>query len=494
MLSLGFEFRRGTNSKGKPQVKEMIDQDYVGQTISGCRIIKNIGQGGMGVVYEAEQASLDRKVAIKFLASSISGNKEFVCRFFREAKLVASLNHPNILQVYDVGQESNVVYMVTELVKGRTLNQILREKGRLPEEEALSIIYDIAAALGEAEEHNIVHRDLKPANVMVTHNNIVKVMDFGVAKNIADHTESITRTGDILGTPAYMSPEQIEGGDVDIRTDIYSLGLILFCLVTGKPACEGSTPATILHNQVYSPLPDLKKINPDLSDSVCSIITKMTSKRPGDRFQSPQDLLDNIKLLKKHAETFSTAFEKHTKSVPSSIPCKRSRKIGSLYLSAGLIVVFIVLGISFFVLKGAKSYQKQVSQKPANGDKIVLRWDPDGNITFMNNYGKELFGYDADEILRQNLVGTIVPKTESSGRDLERMIEDIEKNPERYRDNFNQNIRSNGELIWIQWTNKPIFDEEGNMSEILSTGKQINDPNIILSKVFSRRRDHLVLK
>ena len=240
----------------------MVIQDYIGKTIGGCEIIKKLGEGGMGVVYEAVQSSLNRRVAVKFLAPHISNNKDFVYRFFREAKSAAGINHPNVLQVYNVGEEDNIIYMITELVKGKTLNKIVQEKGKLKEEEALTIVHDIASALIEAEKNDIVHRDLKPDNIMITESNIVKVMDFGLAKNVASSTQHITQTGTIIGTPQYMSPEQIKGENIDIRSDIYSLGLILFYLVTGKSAYEGKTPVTIFHDQVYTPLPDPKKINP----------------------------------------------------------------------------------------------------------------------------------------------------------------------------------------------------------------------------------------
>jgi PAS domain S-box-containing protein len=461
----------------------MNTQDYTGKTIGGCRIIKKLGEGGMGVVYEAEQSSLARKVAIKFLALHISHNKDFVSRFFREAKSAAGINHPNVLQVYNVGQEDNTIYMITELIKGKTLNQIIKEKGRLSEEEALSIVHDIASALIDAEKNNIVHRDLKPDNVMITEDNIVKVMDFGLAKNVASSAQAITQTGTIIGTPQYMSPEQIKGENIDIRSDIYSLGLILFYLVTGKTAYEGNTPVTIFHNQVYSPLPDPKKINPNLSEQVSNIIIKMTKKKTEDRFQSPKDVLNAINSLQKGVKPFSIASKNEGIEPTIFIP---QRKKTYLYLTGVLIVIFIMMGISFFMLKSTMSNAEKTSQELGNKeDRIVLRWDTKGNITFLNNYGKEFFGYRTDEILGKGIIGTIVPKTESSGRDLERMIKDIEKNPERYSNNFNENICSNGELVWIQWANKPIFDTEGNIREINSIGKEIKDPEMIKKKIIT---------
>ncbi|MDY6863735.1 MAG: transporter substrate-binding domain-containing protein [Thermodesulfobacteriota bacterium] len=461
----------------------MLTDDFIGKTIGGCRIIKRLGEGGMGIVYEAEQSSLARKVAIKFLASHISNNKDFVSRFFREARSAAGINHPNVMQVYNVGQEGNAIYMITELVKGKTLNQIVTEKGRLSEEEALSIVHDVALALIDAEKKEIVHRDLKPDNVMITEDKIVKVMDFGLAKNVGSSTQAITQTGTVIGTPQYMSPEQIKGEKVDIRSDIYSLGLILFYLTTGKTAYEGNTPVTVFHNQVYTPLPDPRKINLDLSGSVSNIIIKMTRKNPEERFQSPKDIINAIKLIQKGDTTFSISLKKET--IEPTILIPKGKKT-YLYLRRAFIVILVILGISFLIFKGANIIEKKARNGLAKKeDRIVLRWDTKGNITFLNNYGKEFFGYSIDEILEKNIIGTIVPKTESSGRDLEKMIKEIETHPERYKDNVNENICSDGKLVWIQWTNKPLYDKKGNIREIISIGKEIKDIVKVKKKILT---------
>ncbi|MCK5707472.1 MAG: transporter substrate-binding domain-containing protein [Candidatus Aureabacteria bacterium] len=321
--------------------------DYIGKIIGGCSILRKIDEGGMGVVYEAEQSSLSRKVAIKFLSSNLAHNEDFVLRFFREAKSAACLTHPNVLQVFNVGKEDDVVYMITELVRGKTLKQLVNEKGVFLEKEALPIIRDIASALNEAARNNIVHRDIKPNNVMLTDNNIVKVMDFGLAKSVTSETQAITNTGAILGTPQYMSPEQIKGEGVDIRSDIYSLGLVLYFILTGKPAFDGKSSVTIYHDQVYSSLPDPKKINPNISEQVRNIIIKMTKKKPEDRFQSSREIVEAIDLIIKDPKMFTAVYKKEKIDATIFI-AKKSYK--HFYVFA-IVIVFLVLGIVGFYFK-----------------------------------------------------------------------------------------------------------------------------------------------
>ena len=209
-----------------------------GQTISHYRILEKIGQGGMGEVYLADDTTLDRKVALKFLPDVFTGDPERMARFEREAKLLASLNHPNIAGIYGLEQADGNRFLVLEYVEGETLQARL-SKGAMPLEDALALWRQIAEGLEAAHERGIIHRDLKPANVMITSEEKVKILDFGLAKALADETQSIdssqsptltesmTRPGVILGTAAYMSPEQAKGKSVDKRADIWAFGCIL---------------------------------------------------------------------------------------------------------------------------------------------------------------------------------------------------------------------------------------------------------------------------
>jgi serine/threonine protein kinase/Tol biopolymer transport system component len=242
----------------------------IGQTISHYRIVQKIGQGGMGEVFLAEDLSLDRKVALKFLTDAFTGDPERMARFEREAKILASLNHPNIAGIYGLEQVDGKRFLVLEYVAGETLKASL-SKGALPLENALELCRQIAEGLEAAHEKGIIHRDLKPANVMITAEEKIKILDFGLAKALADDTQSIdspqsptiteamTRPGVVLGTAAYMSPEQAKGKAVDKRTDIWAFGCILYECLTGKRAFEGETVTETLA-AVITKEPELEKV------------------------------------------------------------------------------------------------------------------------------------------------------------------------------------------------------------------------------------------
>ncbi|MBN1676306.1 MAG: transporter substrate-binding domain-containing protein [Kiritimatiellae bacterium] len=449
-------------------------RDYTGQTIGGCRILTKLGQGGMGVVYEAEQSSLNRHVAVKFLAEHLAGDEAFVSRFLREARVAAGLNHPNALAVYDVGREGDTLYMITELVRGRNLVQIVTDGGPLSEADALAIVRDVASALVEAEANGLVHRDLKPANVMVTEKDVVKVMDFGLAKCIAGVNPDLTRTGTVIGTPQYMSPEQIKNEPVDIRSDLYSLGLILFYLVTGKPAYEGGTSVSICHDQVYTRLPDPRKVTPGLSGAVRDLILQMTRKDPAKRFQSPRDVVLAAEQARQSGADSRGAFGV-TLARPAVPVVRRPRRAWRGVLAA-LVVAAAVAGGGYWVLRHFPWNRPCVVAEPGADARIVLRWSPQGTITFLNKYGRECFGYDTDDVLGKHVVGTIVPVTESSGRDLEQMIAGISGDPAAYATNVNENICSDGRLIWVRWENCPVFDRTGKLREIVSRGERVPRP------------------
>ncbi len=240
-----------------------LDSNLVGRTVLHYRIIDKLGEGGMGVVYRADDTKLDRQVAIKVLPDIFSGDPERLARFEREAKLLASLNHPNIAAIHGLEQADGKRFLVMELVEGETLAQRIA-KGPLPVDEALEVCRQIAEGLEAAHEKGIIHRDLKPANVKITPEGKVKILDFGLAKAFqaeaaaaADHsptiTEVMTRAGVILGTAAYMSPEQARGKPVDKRADIWAFGCVLYECLTGKRAFRGrdvaDTMAAILKGE-----------------------------------------------------------------------------------------------------------------------------------------------------------------------------------------------------------------------------------------------------
>src|SRR5258706_955991 len=224
--------------------------DYIGH----YRITQLLARGGMGVVYKAFEATLNRHVAIKLLSPTLAADQEFVQRFLHEAQVVANLHHPNIIHIYYIGQHGDLLYFAMELVEGADLETLLRQQQQFSVREAVGFIYQAALALQYAHKHNLLHRDIKPSNLMVAPDGVVKVTDFGLAHNVkADHTGM---SMSILGTPDYLSPEEIRGQTVDHRSDMYSLGATLYHLLAGRPPFSGTTQEEILQHHLRSqPLP-----------------------------------------------------------------------------------------------------------------------------------------------------------------------------------------------------------------------------------------------
>jgi eukaryotic-like serine/threonine-protein kinase len=254
-------------------------------------IVRELGRGGMGVVYLARDSVLEREVAYKVLPEGLRGNPNALKNFLREAKAAAQLNHANIVTVYDAGESEHGFYMAMELVEGTTLKEILRQRGPVSANAAAYILRQMASALAYAHGRKVVHRDIKTANTMWTTEKHVKIMDFGLAKLMEEVRNATTL---ISGTPFYMSPEQTLGRDVDHRTDLYSLGVTLFELVTGElPFQKGNVP----YHHVHTAPPDPRTIKADVPEGLCKLILRCLQKVPADRFESAKDLLDELDRL-----------------------------------------------------------------------------------------------------------------------------------------------------------------------------------------------------
>jgi serine/threonine protein kinase/formylglycine-generating enzyme required for sulfatase activity len=258
---------------------------------------KIIGQGGMGEVYLGRQISLDRPVAIKLLRDEYARDESFIARFKREAKSAAKLIHPNIIQVYQLGDSNGEYYFAMEFVEGKDLQVILKEnKGKLSTQESVQIIFGVAKALEIAGQFGIVHRDIKPSNVLITKENNIKVMDFGLAKAFQDSSTNVTMSGAVMGTANYMSPEQAEGKDVDQRTDIYSLGVMFYQLLTGYLPFSGENPTSLAFQHVHSkPIAPMDKIN-GVSKGLNDICVKCLAKKKEDRYQNATELMADLQL------------------------------------------------------------------------------------------------------------------------------------------------------------------------------------------------------
>jgi serine/threonine-protein kinase len=257
-----------------------------------------IGRGGMAEVYRARDLRLDRVVAIKTLRSDLARDPTFQARFRREAQSAASLNHPSVIAVYDTGEDmldnNPVPYIVMEYVEGRTLRDVLHEEHRLPAERALQLVDGILRALDYSHRGGIVHRDIKPANVMLTTNNEVKVMDFGIARALADSAATMTATAQVIGTAQYLSPEQARGERVDARSDIYSTGCVLYELLTGRPPFQGDSPVAIAYQHVREEAPPPSQLDPSIPQYANAIVMKALAKDPNYRYQSASEMRADI--------------------------------------------------------------------------------------------------------------------------------------------------------------------------------------------------------
>ena len=262
------------------------------------KITAKIGAGGMGAVYEAIQLKLDRKVAVKVLADRLASDPEFLERFKREARAAAVVNHPNLVQVFDYGEADGLHYSIMEYVEGENLVQRLKRTGPLPVSEALEIVSKVAEALRAAWAKKIIHRDIKPENIMITADGQVKLADLGLAKILTEES-SMTMTGMGLGSPHYMAPEQAEDAkDVDNRTDIYSLGVTLLTLVTGKKAFKGNSPYALIKAHAEKPIPTGAELGTELPDGIDALIGRMAAKRPEERYADYDGLLTDITSLR----------------------------------------------------------------------------------------------------------------------------------------------------------------------------------------------------
>ncbi|MBI2191230.1 MAG: SUMF1/EgtB/PvdO family nonheme iron enzyme [Planctomycetes bacterium] len=270
-----------------------------GMRLGHYRLIRKLGEGGMGSVFEAIQDGLNRRVALKILPQRLLTDSAYLERFQREARAAASLNHPNIVTVYDIGHDRGHHFFSMEFVDGESLQKRLEREGKLPLPEALSIVIRVADALDYAWKHTkIIHRDIKPDNILLTREKHVKLADLGLAKSTQEET-GVTTTDTAIGSPAYMAPEQARAAkDVDCRADIYSLGITFFHLVTGHRPFQGSTPLAVQLAHQEQPFPDPRQHEPSLPPSVCAVLRRMCGKTPEERYQTPEELLADLEKLK----------------------------------------------------------------------------------------------------------------------------------------------------------------------------------------------------
>ena len=324
-------------------------------------ILEKIGNGGMATVYKARCHVLNRNVAVKVLKEEFTTDAEFVKRFNIEAQSAASLSHPNIVSIYDVGNEGDIYYIVMELVQGKTLKEIITDEGILPWKWTVNIAIQIASALEVAHRHNIVHRDIKPHNIIITEDGTAKVTDFGIAKAVSNST--ITSFGATIGSVHYFSPEQARGGYTDAKSDLYSLGVVMYEMLTGKVPFDADTPVSVALKHMQEVPVEPKTLNPTIPDSVNKIIIKAMQKEPSLRYISATEMLTDLKESIKNPNGNFVVMSKAVTDEPTRVmsveeaekEAKREEKQGKKKKNKAkkiVLIVFLCLLIFFGAMFG----------------------------------------------------------------------------------------------------------------------------------------------
>lgn len=264
------------------------------QQLGHYDIVAELGRGGMGVVYKGYEQSLNRYVAIKVLADSLAHDASVKERFLREARSMAALNDPHIIQIYFIGDDAGQTYFVMEFVDGESLGSLLKRESKLKPEQAAKIIYQTAQGLITAHDKGVIHRDIKPGNLMITARGSVKIADFGIALTTQDFSKKLTSTGEFVGTPGYLSPEVCLGKPVDQRSDIFSLGIVLFECLAGRMPFTDESPLGLMLEVVKAEIPDVRQLNSEVDPEIARVLGKMIAKDPGERYQSCQELVDDL--------------------------------------------------------------------------------------------------------------------------------------------------------------------------------------------------------
>ena len=344
-------------------------------------IIKRIGEGGMANVYLAIDVILDRKVAIKILRGDLANDEKFIRRFQREALSASSLSHPNIVEIYDVGEDNGNYYIVMEYVEGRTLKQLLKKRGHLTVGEAVDIMLQLTDGMIHAHDSYIIHRDLKPQNIMIQENGQIKITDFGIA--MALNSTQLTQTNSVMGSVHYLPPEQASGKGSTIKSDIYSMGILFYELLTGVLPFKGDNAVEIALKQMKEAIPSVRKQNPNIPQSVENIILRATAKNPKNRYNDSREMYNELKHCldedKQDVDRIVFKYPEHesedTKKIPvikneekkkndvestgdivKQIPKEKPSKSKMVIwiLSGVLFLIIAILAIAFFLTAGKK--------------------------------------------------------------------------------------------------------------------------------------------
>ena len=375
-------------------------------------IIKSIGEGGMANVYLAYDTILDRNVAIKVLRGDLANDEKFVRRFQREALSASSLSHPNIVAMYDVGEDDGLYYIVMEYVEGKTLKQLLKKRGSLTLSEAIDIMLQLTDGMAHAHDSYIVHRDLKPQNIMIQDDGQIKITDFGIA--MALNSTQLTQTNSVMGSVHYLPPEQAAGKGTTIKSDIYSMGIIFYELLTGELPFKGDSAVEIALKQMKEPLPDVHKLNNDIPQSIENIILKSTAKNPKNRYDDAKsmhnDLLTALNDDRITEPPYVYPYPEHEvdettkimepisdeEGIATPIIDEKTKKSNKLIIALSIIAGVIVLAlISVFFIIPALTAEKDVKVPDVSGMTVSKAEDTleDAGLT-VNSKIKEISSED----------------------------------------------------------------------------------------------------
>ena len=356
----------------------------IGTTLSArYRLLSKLGSGGMSTVYLAQDETLERSVAVKVMHAGISDQPDQIERFRREARAVAQLSHPNVVAVIDAGEDGGHPYIVFEHVEGETLKQRIDRLGRLPVDEAAAYAIEIGRGLAAAHARRLVHRDVKPQNVLIDAEGRAKVTDFGIALSL--ESDGLTKTGRVLGTTDYVSPEQAMGKEVDARSDIYSLGILLYEMLTGQPPFQAETLVGVAMKHVNEPIPDIQAARPQVSAALSAVVERSTAKNPGHRYTDMGAMLADLEGALDVEVSRAGGATGEATTVIESVP-DRSRLLPGRKVSiAGILLVLgaaaVALGIA--ALTGAGDGEGGSSPgAPVSGAEVELAsasdFDPEG--------------------------------------------------------------------------------------------------------------------
>ncbi len=364
--------------------------DLVGSTLSNYKITEKLGSGGMATVYKAHELSLNRIVALKVLSAKLADDVEFIKRFQREAQAAAKLNHPNIVQIYAIGEEKGIHFFAMEYTKGSTLSEILKEQKTLSPESAVSFIKQIALGLSVAHKAGLIHRDIKPSNILVNKKNIAKLADFGIAF-VQDAKTKLTREGSIIGTPEYLSPEQCEGKTLDGRSDLYSLGVTLYELLTGNTPYEADTPVSMIMKIVSGKFPPLSEVKPDLPKKLQDIVAKMMNTSVSERYENAEKVIEDIESFEKEyisgipvnglgTNILNKKEISEIVDYAQKKPTSSSGKRAFLFVAA-IIILLVGIGIAAKLLYFDKQNNSSSNFDTVSGE-VVKTEDPQNNEPF----------------------------------------------------------------------------------------------------------------